>query len=62
MKYKPERDLPRFVRQEKTFSPTKLILLGEIYKNAHELGMKTNDPDTIEICEICNRLAQKWQN
>ena len=31
--------------------------LGEIYKNAHELALKTNHPNFTKILNLCNEMA-----
>jgi len=35
--------------------------LGEVYKNAHDVFMMTNDPQALEIMNLCNEMARKYE-
>jgi hypothetical protein len=34
--------------------------LGEIYKNAHDIAVRTNHPIALKICNLCNELASQY--
>jgi hypothetical protein len=36
-----------------------LMELGEVYKNAHDIAMRTSHPKALEICRIASELAMQ---
>jgi hypothetical protein len=34
--------------------------LGEIYKNAHDIVVRTNHPNALEILRLCNELTEQY--
>jgi len=37
-----------------------LTKIGKVYKHAHDLAMKTKQPEAQEIITLCEKLAEKY--
>jgi len=36
--------------------------VGEIYKSAHDIGVRTSHPLALEILNLCNQLATQYMD